>query len=184
MLTIIKKLLHVSLPKLAIGIILGLGIASLSTKLNDKYYDWQPDSYWPGLVGFIVFNFYILGLQALIHVSKPSVNHFGANVERAVFATVSALVIHGYDFQLDKIILLIAFAVPWFGLVFNLWFNYLKQLPITYLGGSEGKKSALVDRIFSKIKLKVKGRTINIGGEVLILVELILCVIIAKAYLS
>lgn len=154
------------IPTLALSLIIGLAIASISRPLNDSY--GFTDSLWPGLVGIMIASFGFIYVQANKHADRilggNKINHYGANTVRIAVMLALSCLIHAYSFHWIKVINLMIFGGFWFGITFNLYLNHERFLPWDYIG-KDGKNQAWTDSIFSHLGKQ--------GGKILMLVEIL-----------
>lgn len=165
-----------SLGKIALGLIIGLGIVSTSKILNGEYAFFN--STWPALVGIIVATHFLIIAQAESHAEKIAKNihpnHWLAGLLRISIAFALCNLVHAYHYNIHKVLLLTAFNLFYFGPVFSINLNERRSLPAFYLG-KDGKHQSFIDQIFNGLKY---------GGELLVLLEVIGMFIAAYLYLK
>lgn len=165
-----------SLAKIALGLIIGLGIVSTSTILNGPYAFFN--STWPALVGTIVATHFLIIAQAEVHANKIKANispiHWAAGVLRVIVAFAICSLFQAYHYNLVKVCVLTLFSIFYFGPVFSINLNERRNLPKFYLG-KDGKSASAIDSLFNGYKY---------GGELLILIELIGMIVSGCIYLK
>jgi len=159
---------------IALFFILGTGIASTSTVINNVGFF---DSLWPALVGLMVMTFQLIRFQAFKHSEKIKKGawptHWKANIVRGVVLLAFTCLLHAYSFDRTKVALLFTFGLFWMGIVFNWSLNLFRGLHPFYVGKND-HKDALTDRMFSSFRY---------GGEMLFLTEGIGMIITGYYYL-
>lgn len=136
-----------SLPKIALWFIIGLGIGSTSCYVNNVCFF---ESYCPVLIGFIVSTYRLIELQAILHADKIhkgiSPNHFKANVLRIIVSIAVASLFHVYNYDIEKVFFLCLFSLGWFGIHFTMQINYYLSRPLLSIGDT-----AMLDVFFNNL---------------------------------
>ena len=153
-----KKLISILANKHnSIPLIIGIGIFSTSTILNDPH-GWF-NSLWPAVVGIAVGTFNLIRAHAFHHAeiikSGRYPNHTLSWLARAVFAIGLVSLAHAYHFDLQKELWLLLFCATYFGLIFTIYLNDYRRKELFYIG--HGPKAAIIDRVYYWISPTVGG---------------------------
>lgn len=155
--------------------IIAIAIISLGRLFNPGY--GIIGGYWVGIIAYALVIHEFATFQAISHFKKIQkgewITHWKANIGRLMFIVGLPFLYHAYNYDITKIIQLIIFGFPYFGLLFNLKLNKLRGLKWDYVGIND-KKDAITDKIFSKIPH---------GGKVLFVLELITTIIFIYLYI-
>lgn len=141
----------------SIPLIVGIGIFSTSTILNDPHGFF--DSLWPAVVGIAVGTFNIIRAHAMDHANmiKKGIYppHKAAWIVRALFGIGLVSLAHAYHFDWQKELWLLIFCSMYFGLVFTFHINKYLNKEIFWIG--HGPKAAIIDRVYYWISPTIGG---------------------------
>lgn len=155
--------------------IISIAILSLGSSFNPGY--GMIDGYWVALLAYSIVLHELATWQSISHSEKIKrgewITHWKANIVRSIFIIGLPFLYHTYSYNIVKIGQLIAFGLPYFGLLFNLKLNKLRGLGKFYVGIND-KKDSITDRIFSKIPY---------GGEILFFLSLVASLIFSYIYI-
>jgi len=142
--------------------ILGLGILTTSTRLNPGAGFFN--SYLPGVFCLLVSTFLLIVAHAKDHAEQinqgQKINHYAANFWRALFTVPFISLIHVFEFNLLKELILLGIGVCYFVPVFNYSLNKFRDLEPFYIG--HGRGAAWLDSLFYSIFGRFGGLALSV----------------------